>query len=1020
MRCAMVLLCLCAGLAQLARAQDPAAATQPLDLRDIGAPAFTNFSARDGLPHAVMTAVRTDREGFVWAASPAGVFRYDGKRWTPSEDPAMAHPVHDLWIAHDGTLWAASRSHGLARHDGTRWHVENRGTGLPSDQIRRLAETVDAQGTWHLYALTWDRGLLVRRDGRWEADPGNRSLPRGPLLAMAQTRHLEGRSREWVGTGNNGLWYRDTGTVQWEQWQAPSIDSAQVEFLLAVENGGREELWMSVFSVGVWQLSDTGVRTWSKDAGTLPTNETYDIGATGLPGGERGIWISTRSGVVRIHDGDTQVFDRRHGLASGVVRGLNVWRSPEGRDVVWLATEAGISRTVLGASPWSTASLMGAGSTGVFGLLVEPDGRGGERLWVGATEEGLGVYDEDGWHHYTAADGSLPAASISMVDATTASDGTRTRWLGLRGGELVRVHEDPAGPRRFERIATPWQKVTGEAVLDVEVVSANGREDTWFGTRQAGAWRWRDGRWTSYRPVEASGQWRVGQFVRHADAGGRTWLWASTSHGLARFDGTGWTLFGRDAGLPDENLMGMSLIPDDGGRPVLWLGTSSAGMQRVDISDPSAPVVLDDTLPPPPDPTAYGALADSRGRIYVCTNNGVQQLTPTPNGFSSRVYTRRDGMVHDECNTNAQFIDAHDRYWTGTLGGLTVYDPGRESADTHAKPLLVTAVRVDGDALAGADVQMPANARALDVEFALLSWYRESESRFRTWLVGLEDAPGPWTAQASRSFHSLPPGDYLLRVEARDHAGNESTPVELPISVAAQWWEQAWARALAVLALVLAAYALVRWRLRVLHAQRDELEQRVAARTAELDEANARLLDLSYRDALTGLANRRRFHERLAAATETASGIATPTTALILLDVDHFKEFNDRHGHPAGDEALRNVADVLRGCAPERALVARYGGEEFACLLPDAGTGEAAALAERMRVAMQDRDVGLPGETEGSGKTRVTLSAGVASGQLSGTGDVHHIMREADKALYRAKREGRNRVCTAVVDAPPV
>ena len=425
------------------------------------------------------------------------------------------------------------------------------------------------------------------------------------------------------------------------------------------------------------------------------------------------------------------------------------------------------------------------------------------------------------------------------------------------------------------------------------------------------------------------------------------------------------------------------------------------------IGDPVRPVVLDDSLPPPPDPTVYGALADSRGRVYVCTNNGVQQLTPGIEGFSSRVFTRRDGMVHDECNSNAQFVDAHDRYWTGTLGGLTVYDPARETAETQAKPLRITGVRVDGHPVPGTHVQLPADARALDVEFALLSWYRESESRFRTQLVGLEDAPGPWTAQASRSFHSLPPGDYMLRIEARGHAGNDSVPVELPISVAAQWWERTWARGLAVLALLLAAYAIVRWRLRVLHAQRDELEQRVAARTAELDEANARLLDLSYRDALTGLANRRRFHERLAAA--TATGAAT-STALVLLDVDHIKEYNDEHGHPAGDEALRSVADVLRTCAPENALVARYGGEEFACLLPGADVGAAAALAERMRVAMQARDVELPGET---GKTHVTLSAGVACRDLAGPDDAHHLMRDADKALYRAKRKGRNRVCAA-------
>lgn len=70
----------------------------------LGAPSFTSYSPRDGLPDAVIVDIRTDREGFVWAASPVGVFRYDGRRWVGSKDPAMAHSVHSLWVDWQGTL----------------------------------------------------------------------------------------------------------------------------------------------------------------------------------------------------------------------------------------------------------------------------------------------------------------------------------------------------------------------------------------------------------------------------------------------------------------------------------------------------------------------------------------------------------------------------------------------------------------------------------------------------------------------------------------------------------------------------------------------------------------------------------------------------------------------------------------------------------------------------------------------------------------------------------------------------
>lgn len=989
-------------VAGMALANEPST-IRPLDLLDVGAPSFSSFSSRDGLPDTVTVSICTDRDGFVWAASPVGVFRYDGRRWVASDDPAMAHPVDSLWVDHGGTLWAAFRSNGLAHYDGRRWHVEDRHTGLPSQQIRRFTETTDAAGHTTLWAQTWDKGLMFHRDGRWQADPGNASLPADAVLTMAQTRQLGGRRRQWVGTGSNGLWYRDEGQAGWQRWRVDGFDPGQVEFLLATEHAGHEELWISVFGAGLWRLTDAGLQRWTKEAGELPTDDIYDIVATPMPDGDRAIWISSRAGLIRLHDDHVQVFDQRNGLPSNAVRAVYAWRSPGDNAVIWLATERGVARTVLGLSPWSTASLLGTSSTGVFAVLVEPDADGGERLWVGASKDGLGLYQHGHWRYFTAASGSLPDSSVSAIAVTTDAGGDRVHWIGLRNGDLLRVREGPL----FERQQTPWPKHDGNAVLDVLSRTLDGHEELWVATRESGAWRLADGRWTATHPAGLSGQWRIVKLQQQIDASGKSWLWATTNHGLARFDGHRWDLFGRAFGLPDDNLLGLSLFDDTRRHPILWIGTSSAGMARVDVNDPSHPVMLQNTLPTPPDPGSYGALRDSTGRIYICTNNGVQQLTHVAAGWRTRVFNRADGMVHDECNTNAQLIDAHDRYWAGTLGGLTVYDPRNESRDTQPKPLKITAMRVDGEAIDGPALEVDTKARDIDIQFALLSWYRESESRFRTRLIGYEAAPGAWTADDSRSFNALPPGDYRLRIEARDHAGNASTPIELPIRIKAAWWQQSWARVAGVLALLLLGYLTALWRMRHLRAQRHALERRVVERTAELNAANARLLDLSYSDALTGLANRRRLLERLEHCHEAAG--ASLRTALILVDVDHFKDYNDHHGHPAGDEALRNVATTLRRCAPHDALVARYGGEEFACLLADTDTAGAIALAESLRAAVAASDIVVPGTSD---RQRVTISAGVASLRIANPDDSHRLLRNADIALYRAKNDGRNCVRT--------
>ena len=154
-------------------------------------------------------------------------------------------------------------------------------------------------------------------------------------------------------------------------------------------------------------------------------------------------------------------------------------------------------------------------------------------------------------------------------------------------------------------------------------------------------------------------------------------------------------MFDNDHGFPDDQLAGLRLYPDAQGNPILWMGSARAGIIRVDIGDPHRPRVLADALPPPPDPYTYGAVRAADGRFYICSNTGVQQLTPDgKGGYTSRAFNRRDGMVHEECNGNTQSVDAHGRFWTGTLGGLAVYDPSRETADTQPKPLRLTGMHV--------------------------------------------------------------------------------------------------------------------------------------------------------------------------------------------------------------------------------------------------------------------------------------------------------------------------------------
>lgn len=180
-----------------------------------------------------------------------------------------------------------------------------------------------------------------------------------------------------------------------------------------------------------------------------------------------------------------------------------------------------------------------------------------------------------------------------------------------------------------------------------------------------------------------------------------------------------------------------------------------------------------------------------------------------------------------------------------------------------------------------------------------------------------------------------------------------------------------------------------------LAATNDMLEQAVQ----ELDEKNHALEVMTRTDRLTGLANRRRLEEALRTEVLRARRYGKPFS-VILLDIDHFKDVNDLHGHQAGDNVLIAIAGLLTRTARETDVVGRYGGEEFLLVCPETEIQVVAALAERLRHEFTATDFPLVG--------RVTSSFGVA--EYAQSDDVQSLLERADQALYRAKDKGRNRV----------
>ncbi|WP_237763299.1 GGDEF domain-containing protein [Thiobacillus denitrificans] len=192
---------------------------------------------------------------------------------------------------------------------------------------------------------------------------------------------------------------------------------------------------------------------------------------------------------------------------------------------------------------------------------------------------------------------------------------------------------------------------------------------------------------------------------------------------------------------------------------------------------------------------------------------------------------------------------------------------------------------------------------------------------------------------------------------------------------------------------------------------RDITERKAAAdklrqQTAELQKLHAELKELANRDSLTGLLNRRAFHEHAAQMLRTARR-RKESAALLMIDLDHFKEVNDRFGHAEGDHVLKMVAAALKATARGNDIVARYGDEEFVVAVLGASDAESIAAAERLRLA-----------TAAIKNTKSTITASI--GVTTCTPQVHKrdtsliletLLAQADRTLYAAKANGRNQVC---------
>ncbi len=938
--------------------------------------------------------ITRDPRGVLYVANINGVLVYDGAWW-------RLIPVGKGKTAFRVASDAAGRvavggndEIGYLRPgaDGTLGYVSLVGL-LPPEQ-RRFGQVLRLEPAAHGFVFTTMRWILV-----WD----------GTRIATVATASGERPYPDVFPVGaDDYCWTLRDGLSRLEGARLAPVPGGdafrgrRVDQLLAADGG----LLASVRGEGLFLLR-AGKATPFSPQGSRWAKASRVLEGLRLPDGRWALG-SVLGGILLLRpDGEVdQVIDSAVGLPDDFVDGLVLDR--EG--ALWAALNNGLARIEV-ASPLSVVDRR-SGLQGIVYALARHRGV----LWLG-TPAGLFTLGSTA-AGATGATGGGPVRALPVPGMPSAVwsllPADDDLLVGTAFG-VYQVHGQAHGDKA--RLIPGTDKGTTFAL----VRSGRDPERVWMGT-DAGisSLRRQDGQWRLEAAVATSPEAPGG--VRMIVEGRDGTLWYSTvADGVAGIElPAGWPGAGR------PRLRRTHGLPENPGLLQAGDRILAAGDDKVLRLDEARGELVAD-----PDLASLGGHGELN-RLAVGPNGEIW-LNTTPPSMAPRAgrgwaRERRSLVEIAARDTEVIHVEPDGVVWLATDKGLYRYEttaPGREAA--LPAPLLAQGTaggrRLFSGVAAGARppaVELPPYLRRLRLEFAPLSF--RAGLRYQT---RLDPVDADWSGPSPEPFAELtrlPPGDYTFHVRTLGPNHEVAQETSWPFRVRAPWFQTPWAFVLWIALALAALTGYARLRSRALRQRAARLEARVAEQTVELRHtveelrhahsglaaANARLEELSLRDELTGIANRRHLQQVLDAEWDRARRLGRPV-AFILLDLDFFKLLNDTRGHREGDLCLQSVAGHLdKTLGRSGDLVARYGGEELAVLLPDTDLAGARELAERLRAGIER--LAIPHAAAPLG--HLTASFGVAS-MVPADGQRPEVLVEAaDRALYRAKTEGKNRVCS--------
>jgi len=887
-------------------------------------------------------SLANDSDGFLWAAGETGLLRWDGYRFRAyageSKRPVglTDSAVNTLHRDRAGRLWVGTVAGGIAQYDPVNDRFEPVSLGDGHDGTQRVHDIADDGngGIW----IAADTGLFhLDAAGHVAAAlshdaASSDGIPAGRILSVRQDSH----GVLWVGTAM-GLAHGVDGNARFVAVPLPTFNGDPPDIgTLLVDSTGR--LWVGSGQSGAYEL-DTATATARRVSIDGPGTLSEASAVTALAEVEPGkIWIGTRGlGIVEVDVASFQTRLIQHdplvpqSLASNSI--YSIYRDESG--VVWVSTSYGLSQYVGGKSAISTLF----GETARNGRLTDqnvwtmatlPDGH----IWFGLESNGIDIFDPTTGRvvEWRALAGESvisiqPMTNIGVLIATV-----RGLYLADFAGDTVTQLKSP-----FDN---PTAQLNVMRVIDGTIWVGHGLEGLWQLKLDANRNLQVIGHEEPPRLANAT--------VRSIEPMPDGRLAVGTDNGLSLLNpatGTIQSVFPTPDypdGLSAQHIV--SLATDKSGR--LWVGTDSAGVNVMVGEDAAGnprfhKIGVAEGLP---NGDINRILCDAAGRMWISTDNGIAAIKSNPATFDVERLQRADGLAINTYWSNAGSVMPDGTLVFGGVGGLTVIAPDQVEPWAYRPPVVVTEARIGGkpvtqqlwhgaSRLSAALNVMPEH-NSLSVEFAALDFSAPEHNLYRYKLEGFDP---DWIEADSThriaSYTNLPPGDYVLLLRGSNRNGQWAAQMtRVYVHVLPAWFETIWFRIIEVAAAGLVLLLWVQARTVILRRRQRELERLVAERTAALSESQAQLEKVAFHDMLTALPNRRAFTDRIRGMINAANRQHS-SFALLLVDLDGFKQVNDSLGHDIGDVCLTQAADRLRGAVRDFDHVSRLGGDEFAILL---------------------------------------------------------------------------------------